>query len=56
LRPTKVFTAKSILVAISIVGKVIAFSIYSAQDAHASILTSQNLTPLSARAQSRGFA
>jgi hypothetical protein len=47
-----VFTATSILMAVSIVGTVVAFSIYHVQDANASVGTSQSLTLLSVSAQS----
>lgn len=50
LGPTMVFAATSILMAVSIVGTVVAFSIYHVQDANASVGTGQGLTLLSVRA------
>jgi hypothetical protein len=52
LGPALVFTATSILIGVSIVGTVVAFSIYHLQDANANVGTSQCLTLLSVRAQS----
>lgn len=47
-----VFTATSILMAVSIVGTAVTFSIYHVHDANAIVGTSQSLTLLSVRAQS----
>lgn len=48
--PTMVFIATFILMAVSVLGTVVAFSIYRLQDSNASAVTSQRLTLLSVRA------
>jgi len=53
LGPIMVFTATSILMVVSILGIVVDFSIYRVPNANASVGTSQNLTLLSVRAESR---